>query len=188
MTRIIHSQRALIVCISLILVACGSTTPAFAQFNSGFTGVVVDQSQAAVPNAKIIVTNKATNVTQFVVSSDNGDFRVSSLAEGTYTVQVEAGGFKPWTQDVPLESNEVKTLYPSLALPTQTTSIQVTGQVAAVETDKSNTSRELSQQVIENAPLLGRNIYTSMIELAPGITGSGLPSGGALAAANRPCG
>jgi Carboxypeptidase regulatory-like domain len=180
MTQVIRSQKALIVCISLILVACGSAVPALAQFNSGFTGVVVDQSQAAVPHAKVIVTNKATNVTQFVVSSDNGDFRVSSLAEGNYTVQVEAAGFKPWTQDVLLESNEVKTLYPSLALPTQTTSIQVTDQVAAVETDKSDTSRELSQQVIENAPLLGRNIYTSMIELAPGITGSGLPSGGAL--------
>ena len=180
MTRVTYSQRALIVGISLILVACGTTIPAFAQFNSGFTGVVVDQSQAAVPHAKVIVTNKATNVTQFVLTSDNGDFRVSSLAEGTYTVQVEAGGFKPWTQDVQLESNEVKTLHPSLALPTQTTSIQVTDQVAAVETDKSNVSREISQQVIENAPLLGRNVYTSMIELAPGITGSGLPSGGAL--------
>ncbi|HVC48030.1 MAG TPA: hypothetical protein VND90_12350 [Terracidiphilus sp.] len=49
-----------------------------------------------------------------------------------------------------------------------------------MQTDKSNTSREISEQTIDNAPLVGRNVYTSMIQLAPGVTGSGLPSGGAL--------
>jgi hypothetical protein len=49
--------------------------------------------------------------------------------------------------------------------------------VAAVETDKSDTSVELTQKSMEDSPLLGRNIYTSMIELAPGITGSAIPAG-----------
>ena len=52
--------------------------------------------------------------------------------------------------------------------------------MAAVETDKSDTSREIAQETINTAPLIGRNVYTSMIQLAPGVTGSGLPSGGAL--------
>ena len=181
MTRGFRSQRVLFLCMSLILLAGGSTIPVYAQFNSGFTGVVVDQNQAALPDARINVTNQATGVTHASVSSVNGNFRIPSLAGGTYTIEVNADGFKTWVEkDVLLESNEVKTLYPSLALPTQTTSITVNSTVGAIETDKSDTSREISQQVIENAPLLGRNIYTSMIELAPGITGSGLPSGGAL--------
>ncbi len=154
---------------------------AFAQFSSGFTGVVVEQTGAVVPNAKVTVTNQATHVTQFSLSTESGTFRIPSLPGGVYTIDVEATGFKTWTQkDVQLESNEVKTVYPSLALPTQSTSIEVSGSIAAVETDRSDTSREISQTSIENAPLLGRNIYTSMIELAPGVTGSGLPSGGAL--------
>src|ERR1700730_15212571 len=181
MTRVFRSQRVLFLCMSLILIACGSAIPGCAQFQSGFTGVVVDQSQAALPDARINVTNQATGVTHDSVSSANGNFRIPSLAGGTYTIEVNVDGFKTWVEkDVLLESNEVKTLYPSLALPTQTTSITVNSTVGAIETDKSDTSREISQQVIENAPLLGRNIYTSMIELAPGITGSGLPSGGAL--------
>src|ERR1700730_5285846 len=155
--------------------------PANAQFNSGFTGVVTEQSDAVVAGAKVVVTNQDTHVSRFSISTDSGDFRIASLPGGTYTIEVEAQGFKQWVQkDVLLESNEVKTLHPILGLSTQTATVEVTGAVASVETDKSNTSLELSETSIHDAPLLGRNVYTSMIELAPGVTGSGLPSGGAL--------
>jgi Carboxypeptidase regulatory-like domain len=164
-----------------ILILAFLAVPARAQFNSGFTGVVTEQSDAAVPGAKVVVTNQDTHVSRFAVSTDSGDFRITSLPGGTYTIEVQASGFKDWVQkDVLLESNEVKTLHATLVLPTQTTTVEVTGAVAAVETDKSNTSVELSETSIHDAPLLGRNVYTSMIELAPGVTGSGLPSGGAL--------
>jgi len=165
----------------VLAMVSGLATRSYAQFTSGFTGVVTEQSGAAVAGAKITVINQATGVSQYTVASGTGDFRVPSLPGGVYTIQVDATGFKQWEQkDVQLESNQVKTVHPSLVLPTQTTSVEVTETVAAVETDKSDTSREISQSSIENAPLLGRNIYTSMIELAPGVTGSGLPSGGAL--------
>jgi len=170
---------SLALCMLFFLIAVPG---AFAQFNSGFTGVVVEQSGGTVPNANVTVTNQATHVSKFSVTTESGNFRIPSLPGGVYTIEIKAAGFKTWTQtDVQLESNEVKTLYPSLLLPTQSSSIEVTATVAEVETDRSNTTRELSETTIGNAPLLGRNIYTSMIELAPGITGSGMPSGGALA-------
>jgi hypothetical protein len=153
----------------------------FAQFSSGFTGIVVDQTGAVVPGAKVTVTDQATLVAHVATSNESGNFRVASLAGGTYTITVEATGFKPWKQTgVQLESNKTDTLHPSLVLPTQSTSVQVSEAVASVETDKSDTSREISEQTIATAPLIGRNVYTSMIQLAPGVTGSGLPSGGAL--------
>src|ERR1700722_13525081 len=167
-----------VICILVFLVAA---PVAFSQFTSGFSGVVGEQSGAAVPSAKGTVTNQATRVRETSTSSESGGFRISSLAEGIYTVEIEGKGFKAWTQtDVHLESNEQKTLYPTLALPTQVTTVEVSGAVAAVETDKTDTSRELSEARIVDAPLVGRHIYTSMIELAPGTTGSCLPSGGAL--------
>src|SRR5208282_4569642 len=181
MSPVARFKSAAISFLLCILFFLAAVPGASAQFNSGFTGVIVEQSGAAVVGAKVTVTNQATHISQFAISSESGDFRISSLPGGVYTIQVDATGFKQWIEkDVQLESNEVKTLHPSLALPTQSTTVEVSGAVAAVETDRSETSREISQSSIENAPLLGRNIYTSMIELAPGITGSGLPSGGAL--------
>lgn len=174
-------RSAVVLPILFLVVVCVFVAPSYAQFNSGFTGTVVEQSGAAVAGARVTATNQATHISQYSISSESGSFRIPSLSEGVYTIEVEAKGFKLWSQkDVQVESNQVKTVYPSLALPTQNEVIDVSGTIAAVETDRSDTSREISQATIENAPLLGRNIYTSMIQLAPGITGSGLPSGGAL--------
>src|SRR5450631_1096805 len=174
-------RSAVVLPILFLVVVCVFVAPSYAQFNSGFTGTVVEQSGAAVVGARVTATNQATHISQYSLSSESGSFRIPSLSEGVYTIEIEAKGFKLWSQkDVQVESNQVKTVYPSLALPTQNEVIDVSGTIAAVETDRSDTSREISQATIENAPLLGRNIYTSMIQLAPGITGSGLPSGGAL--------
>ena len=168
--------------VALALVVMMLAVPrGFAQFSSGFTGIVVDQTGAVLVGAKVTATNEATHVANAAVSNDRGNFRIPSLPGGVYTIEVNAQGFKDWKQTgVQLESNETKTVYPSLMLPTQATSVQVTEAVAAVETDKSDTSREISEETINTAPLVGRNVYTSMIQLAPGVTGSGLPSGGAL--------
>ena len=166
---------------SLMVALVALVIPASAQFNSGFTGTVVEQTGSVIVGAKITVTNQATGVSHSTTTTSTGDFRLSSLAGGTYTIEIAAPGFNPWVQrDVTLESNQVETIHPSMTLATQKVEVSVSGAVAAVETDHAETSREISEHLIDNAPLLGRNVYTSMIELAPGVTGSGLPSGGAL--------
>jgi len=167
--------------VTFVFLFLATSVPVHAQFSSGFTGTVTDQTGAAISGAKIVVTNQDTHVSRSTVAADNGDFRITSLPGATYTVEIQQTGFKTWVEkDLQLESNQVKSLHPILALPNASVQVEVTAGVAAIETDKSNTSREISESVIHNAPLIGRNIYTSMIELAPGVTGSGLPSGGAL--------
>ena len=175
------TSRLVATTITLVFLFMVLSAPAHAQFTSGLTGTVVDQTGAAISGAKIVVTNQDTHVARYTNTSDNGDFRITSLPGATYTVEVEQAGFKTWVQnDLQLESNQVKSLHPILTLPNQTVSVDVTSELAAVESDRVNTSREISETVVRDAPLLGRNVYTSMIELAPGVTGSGLPSGGAL--------
>src|ERR1035437_5269184 len=173
-------RAARIVALSL-LVFLVAAPRAFAQFSSGFTGIVVDQTGAVLVDAKVTATNEATLISNVAISNGNGNFRIPALPGGVYTITVTATGFKDWKQaGVQLESNETKTLHLTLALPTQSTSVEVSGAVASVQTDKSDTSREIAEETINSAPLIGRNVYTSMIQLAPGVTGSGLPSGGAL--------
>ncbi len=180
----IHSdkpRRAVLEVALSVLVLLLVAPRGFGQFSSGFTGIVVDQTGAVVVGAKVTATNEATLIPSMAISNESGNFRIPSLPGGVYTIEVTASGFKTWKQTrVQLESNETVTVHPTLVLPTQSTSVEVSEAVASVETDKSDTSREISEQTIATAPLIGRNVYTSMIELAPGITGSGLPSGGAL--------
>lgn len=150
--------------------------PAHAQFTSGFVGTAVDQSGAVIPNAKVVATNQATNVSTQTMTSSSGDFRIAALLGGTYRVRVEAAGFQPWTQsDILLEFNQVKTVYPILTVSQQSTTVEVKATVAAVTVAKSDTSREIDEKTIDDAPLLGRNVYTSIIQLAHGL---GLAAGG----------
>ena len=117
----------------LALLTLAVVVPCFAQFNSGFTGVVVEQTGAVVVGAKVTVTNQGTQVAQSSTTTSSGDFRIPSLPGGVYTIEVDAPGFRPWVQkDVTLESNQVLTLHPSLSLATQQVVVSVSGAVAAV--------------------------------------------------------
>jgi len=172
--------REMFVCLMLLGITGFLARPAAAQFSSGFVGTVVDQSGAAIPNAKVVITNQATNVETTTVSGSSGDFRVPALPGGTYNAVVEATAFRPWTQtNILLESNQMVTLYPALVVGAQRTAVEVGASAAAVETAQSDTSSQVDERTVEDAPLLGRNVYSNIIFMAPGITGSGQMSGGA---------
>src|SRR4051794_27351869 len=79
-----------------ILVVLGlCALAASAQTNKGgINGTVVDPNGAAVPGAMVTVTNLGTNQTVKATTGDTGAFSVSSLDPVTYSVLIEAKGFK----------------------------------------------------------------------------------------------
>jgi len=108
--------------VTLVFLLMVFNVPAHAQFTSGLTGTVTDQTGAAVAGAKVVVTSQDTHLIRETTTAENGDFRITSLPGALYTVEVEKEGFKRWLQkDLQLESNQVRNLYPSLVLPNQTT-------------------------------------------------------------------
>ena len=58
------------------------------------TGTVIDQNGAGVPNAKINVTLKASNLKYSGVSSQDGTYSVGQLPVGGYELEATASGFK----------------------------------------------------------------------------------------------
>ena len=164
----------------LVLLVLMVLEPARGQFNSGIEGTVVDQSGAVLPNAEIVITNEETRVTRQTRSGQSGDFRITALDEGLYRVEVKAEGFKTWIQTgLRLGSNQVRTISPALVLGAKNTTVEVSASLVAIETANSTTSRQIDVETIKSAPLLGRNIYSGVAGLAPGISGSGAFGGGA---------
>ena len=71
---------------------------AVAQIQNGqFSGVVTDPSGAAIPNAKVTVTNTATNLSVSTTSNQTGAFTLKELPPGTYKMTAEASGFRTVT-------------------------------------------------------------------------------------------
>jgi protocatechuate 3,4-dioxygenase beta subunit len=84
----------------ITLAACaalslGTGPRAIAQeFRSTIFGSVIDQQQAGVPGARVLAREADTGVEASTVTGDTGQFALTYLAPGTYTITAEAPGFK----------------------------------------------------------------------------------------------
>jgi hypothetical protein len=59
-----------------------------------FYGTVTDPSGANIPGATVTLTHQQTGATIAKVTGDEGDCQFDFLRVGTYTIQIEAPGFK----------------------------------------------------------------------------------------------
>src|SRR5579864_1305876 len=62
------------------------------------SGNVTDASGAAVPQAKVTVTDVGKGVNYTTTTNDSGNYSQGHLIVGTYDVRVEAKGFTPYVQ------------------------------------------------------------------------------------------
>ena len=82
----------LICCCAVLLV--GAVSVASGQTIYGrISGTVTDPNGAVLPNARVTVTNEATNFARTVNTDDSGYYVVTNLPVGTYTILVEQTGF-----------------------------------------------------------------------------------------------
>jgi hypothetical protein len=112
------------------------------QGNQGtIEGIVVDQSGAALPGAKLTATNDATGIHFQTTSDSNGLFTFTVLPVGAYTIEVEHPGFAKLThRNIALSVGARLNLTLSLSLAGQTQSVTVTDEPPIVETTRSQVS------------------------------------------------
>ncbi len=166
--------RAKLVCLFMLVAGV-----IHAQYNSGLEGTAVDQSGAAVANAHVVATNQATQVIRETNANDSGYFRIPELAPGSYRVEIRLAGFQGWIEtDIQLDANQLRTLYPKLLVGQQKSEVEVSAHTEAIETGQSSVATSIPQKTIEDAPMLGRNVFGGVSFIAPGITGSGVLFGG----------
>ena len=154
---------------------------AFAQGggNVAITGRVTDSSGAVVAGAQVKVTQKNTSATRTNTTDSSGQFNVSSLPPATYTVSVEAPGFKRYVQDVVLLADQIRDM--DIRLQIGETSQQVEVQASSVQVN--TVSQELSQVIessrVINLPLNGRNA-ADLTLLVPGAVSAIASNSGTL--------
>ncbi len=137
---------------------------AMAQIQNGqLTGTVTDPSGAAVPNAKVTITNQATNFSARVTTNQTGVYSARELPVGTYKISVEAPGFKTFSDvGVALNAGAITHVDAKMELGQAREVVEVTGQEVAVQTDDAKLSSTISSAQINNLPLNGRNVFDLM--------------------------
>jgi hypothetical protein len=151
-----------------LMIACVSSSNA-QQITGSITGSVVDQQGALVPNADIKATNIATGFTRSSKSDSAGTYNIQYLPVGGYTVTVEAAGFKKFVQqNMVITVDQTQTLNVTLAVGSESQTIEVTTAPPLVNTSTSELGRTVAPEEINGLPLTTRTAYAEM-SLTPGV-------------------
>ncbi len=135
---------------------------------SAIEGRVTDTTGAAIPDAKITVTSRETELQRSVKTDGQGRFNFPQLLPGIYSVKAEAGGFETQEQDNAVSALGQKQFVNfTLALAKSQQTIEVTGAPPLIDPDNANTSATLGAPALENLPNPGGDL-TYPLQFAPG--------------------
>src|SRR5712692_612821 len=142
----------------------------FSQANFGrILGTVTDQSGGVLAGATVTIVDNERGVARTLITDDAGEYNAPTLIPSTYTVRVEAKGFRKLErQNVVLEvGKEVRVDLTPLPGEQQQT-VTVTEQLPLVETTNATLGGTLNNADINDMPLNGRN-YQYLLNLRPGV-------------------
>jgi hypothetical protein len=137
-------------------------------------GVVVDPADALIPNAKVAAWDEAKGIlVRSAATGPDGAFQLRPLLQGTYTVRIEAAGFKPLERrGLVLDAAEVMNLGSvRLAMGEAATSVTVQAEIPVIETSTGQKSYVITGEQVSELSLNGRDFGSLMMTL-PGVTTS----------------
>src|SRR5437763_4520809 len=151
-----------------ILAIC--TMSAFAQIDRGaIVGKVMDASGAVVPNATVMVINKATGVAANTAANGSGEYQVLALIPGTYSVKASAPGFESVVRDdIALHVQDRVSIEITLRVGSVTQEVVVTGSEPLLETQTADVGNVVDTRLVNDLPLNGRR-YADLALLEPGV-------------------
>src|SRR6266849_8878042 len=165
---------SLLVCTALAF----SIHPARGQgtFVAELRGTVQDPAKAAIQGARITIINDATEISEERVTDDVGRYIFNDLRPATYTLRVEAPGFKAAVRpNIVLRVGQQSDLDVELEVGAVSTSVEVQATAPLLNSVSAALGQEVDNRHVTEVPLLDRTIL-NLAFLAPGITevGGGL--------------
>lgn len=179
--RFLHAEKRLL--LPLLCLALASL-PAFAQeTTAGIQGIVKDPSNAAIAGATVEAISPALIGSRRVQTDDGGNFRLTALPVGEYTLSVSAKGFRTAKfPNIDLTAGRLPVLDIKLEVGAVAETVEVTSAAPIVDTTQSKVSTVVERAALDNLPT-GRS-FQSVIPFAPGARLEPLQSGTATPGSN----
>lgn len=132
-------------------------------------GTVMDQSQAAIPNATVSIQNSANGFSVQLVTDTSGYFKAPLLEPGTYTVSVNAANFAKYrAEKVAVLVGQTTTLNPILAVASSSSEVIVSDQTPVMNLESPDFAGTLDQVAMQNIPINNRR-WSSLAMTTPGV-------------------
>lgn len=174
-------------CISLLFIALWvAPQPEWAQVTTAtIYGSVTDPSGAAVAQAAVTATNELTSGTWETVSNASGEFTLTFLPVGRYSIVIRTAGFKEDRRTgLDLSAGqEVRLRFP-LVLGAQTESVTVSADAPIINSANAEQNLSVGTLRVMELPTANRD-WSNLIQLGAGlnvtngaVSINGLPPGG----------
>ncbi len=156
--------------IGVVLFLVSAAVMGLAQVDTGsLVGTVKDSSGAVLPGVTVSATNTDTGVPVSVKTAADGNYVITPLKIGRYSVSVEASGFqKEVRKDIVLDVQQTIRLDFSLKVGSVNETTVVSGAAPLLETETATLGNVVTAETVEELPLNGRR-YTDLAELTTGV-------------------
>ncbi|HXR74547.1 MAG TPA: carboxypeptidase regulatory-like domain-containing protein [Bryobacteraceae bacterium] len=159
-------------CLGILLIAACAVMPLSAQStnNQQISGVVLDSTGAVVPSATVTAVNSSTNFSRSATSNASGNYVISNVPIGNYSVSGVAQGFKKFVlTNVGVTVDSKVTVNVKLEVGNVTEAISVQADAVRVEASSGQVGRLVTGQQATQLQLNGRN-FPQLLALIPGVS------------------
>jgi hypothetical protein len=134
----------------------------------GLSGTVRDSAGAVVPNAKITLTSESNGFLRTATTTPEGFFSFPDLTPATFTLAIEAPGFKTYRQtSIMINADEQRSLGQiKLEVGQVSESVTVTAEAVTLELSTGEKSGTLSGQQLDEMALRGRDVFDAVSLMA----------------------
>ena len=155
-------------------------------FRATLVGRVTDPGGATVAGANVTVTQNGTNFKRIVTTNGDGEYVVSEIQPGGYTVKIDAPGFKgAINQNVILETDQTRRFDVKLDVGSVNETVTVEAEPPTINSETPEKGDVIVQRQVQELPLNVRD-FVDLAKLVPGIyqrpsdddQGQGLASAG----------
>lgn len=166
---VVTGRLALLLVLVLVLVA----RDAAGQTAASIVGRVTDESGGVLPGVTVTATSPALQVPSVTdVTDADGQYRLTPLPIGIYSVEYSLSGFQPIKQEgIRLTAGFVARVDVGLKVGTLQETITVSGAAPVVDASSTAATTQLTREELELIPT-NRNGINSLLVMAPGVRGT----------------
>ena len=154
-----------------VLLVFGFTQALLGQaVNGTLLGTVTDSTGAAIANAQVTATLTSTGAVHQTTSNASGNYTFPGMQPGSYTITVNANGFKKAEQqNINLLADASPRIDVTLQPGNVSETVVVTTAPPVLQTDRADISTKIETASLTELPLTTNRNYQSLLNLVPGV-------------------
>jgi hypothetical protein len=157
----------------LLLLAVFAAPAAWAQSTASIGGVISDSAGGVIPGANVVVKNDTTGQTHESISDKDGNYQVTALGAGSYTVTASLAGFKTAiAKGVRVAPGQPVNIPLTLEIGSLSETITVASSSELINTQTATVAATLNADELTRMPTPTRNALNAVAFL-PGVNTTG---------------